>query len=98
MFRVPYFGGASVTFTLSRASLHLETAGSSSSTLVLEKAPGGAAFVAVLVATLTLAASANDVAVTSSLGTLSSGDLIRWRWTALGTGAQSFYAQLEGNA
>jgi hypothetical protein len=98
MFRVPFFAGSSVTFTLSRASLHLETAGSSSSTLLLEKSTGAGSFLAVLVATLTLASSATDVTVTSSLGTINSGNLIRWRWTALGTGAQSFYAQLEGNA
>ena len=85
------------TFTLTRASLHLETAGSSSTTVLLEKAtPSGGVFIATLVATLTLASSATDVAVTTSLGSVSSGDLIRWRWTALGTGAQSFYAQLEG--
>jgi hypothetical protein len=98
MFRVPFFAGASVTFTLTRASLHLETAGSSSSTLLLEKSTTAGSFIAVLVATLTLAASATDAAVTSSLGSVSSGDLIRWRWTGLGTGAQSFYAQLEGHA
>jgi hypothetical protein len=96
MFRVPYLDGAPVTFTLSRASLHLETAGSTASTLLLEKSTAGGGFVASTVATLTLAASATQADVTSSLGTLASGNLIRWRWTALGAGAQSFYAQLEG--
>lgn len=98
MYRVPYFAGASVTFTLSRASLHLETAGSTTSTLVVEKSSTASVFTAVTVATLTLAASATQVDVTSGLGTLASGDLIRFRWTALGTGAQSFHAQLEGTS
>jgi hypothetical protein len=97
MYRVPFFAGAARTFTLSRASLHLETAGSSATTLVVEKCtPSGGVFVAVLVATLTLAAAATDVAVTTSLGSVASGDLIRWRFTALGTSAQNFAAQLEG--
>jgi hypothetical protein len=98
MYRVPYKAGSAVTYTLTRASLHLETAGSTTTTVLLEKAtPSGGAFLAVLVATLTLAASATQADVTTSLGTVTSGDLIRWRWTALGTGAQSFHAQLEGN-
>ncbi len=96
MYRVPFLAGASVTFTLSRASLHLETAGSSTTTVIVEKSSTTGSFVAVPVATLTLASSATQADVTSSLGTISSGDLVRWRWTALGTGAQSFYSQLEG--
>jgi hypothetical protein len=98
MYRVPYIAGASVTFTLSRVSLHLETAGSTTTTLLLEKSTASGSFIASTVATLTLAASATDVAVTTSLGTLASGTLIRWRWTALGAGAQSFHAQLEGSS
>jgi hypothetical protein len=98
MYRVPYIDGAAVTFTLSRAALHLETAGSTTTTVLVEKSSGSGSFLAVLVATLTLAASATEVDVTTSLGTLTSGDLLRWRWAALGTGAQSFHAQLEGSA
>jgi hypothetical protein len=98
MYRIPYIAGASVTFTLSRVSLHLETAGSTATTLLLEKSTAGGLFVGSTVATLTLAAAAIQVDVTSSLGALQSGNLIRWRWTALGTGAQSFLAQLEGTS
>jgi len=96
MYRIPYLAGASVTYTLARASLHLETAGSSTSTLILEKSTTPGSWIGATVATLTLAASATDTTVTASLGTLASGDLIRWRWTTLGTGAANFHAQLEG--
>jgi hypothetical protein len=96
MYRVPSIAGATVTFTLTRATLHLETAGSTTSTLVLEKSTASGLFVATPVATLTLAAGATDATVTTGLGIVASGNLIRFRWTALGTGAQSFHAQLEG--
>jgi hypothetical protein len=92
MFRIP---GNAVTYTLTRVSLHLETAGSTTTTLLLEKSTASGSFVGSTVATLTLAAAATDVAVTTSLGSLASGNLIRWRWTALGTGAANFHAQLE---
>jgi hypothetical protein len=97
MYRIPFFAGSSVTFTLTRAALHLETAGSTTSTLIIEKSSTSGVFTPVTVATLTLAASATQVDVTSSLGTIASGNLLRFRWTALGTGAQSFHVQLEGN-
>lgn len=96
MYRVPYVNGATVTYTLTRATLHLETAGSTTSTVLIEKSTASGSFVAQLVATLTLAATATDAAVTTGLGSVVSGNLIRLRWTALGTGAQSFHAQLEG--
>lgn len=96
MYRIPYADGAAVTYTLARASLHLETAGSTTTTLLIEKSSATGVFTPVLVATLTLVASATLVQVTTSLGTLASGNLLRYRWTALGTGAQSFHAQLEG--
>jgi hypothetical protein len=97
MYRVPYFAGASVTVTLSRASLHLEKPGSSSSTLVIEKSTTADAFTAIPVATLTVAASGYTATdITSSLGTLASGNLLRFRWTSLGTGADGYHVQLEG--
>jgi hypothetical protein len=97
MYRVPYIGGAAVTFTLARASLHLEIAGSTATTLLIEKSTTSGSFIASTVATLTLAAAATDVTVTTALGTLVSGTLIRFRWTALGTGAESYHAALEGS-
>lgn len=97
MYRVPFFGGASVTFTLSRAALHLETAGSTSTTVLVEKSSTSGVFTPVTVATLTLASTVTQADVTTSLGTIASGNLLRFRWTAIGTGAQSFHTQLEGN-
>ena len=96
MYRVPYTAGASVEYTLERASLHLETAGSTTSTLLIEKSTTVGAFVPVTIATLSLASTVQLDEETSGLGTIESGDLLRFRWTAVGTGADNFHAQLEG--
>lgn len=98
MYRVPFREAVSVTFTLDRASLHLETPGSTSSVLQVEKSSSAGVFTPVAVCSLTVAASNHQATdVTTGLGTLTSGDLVRFRWSALGTGANSYFVQLEGH-
>ena len=53
-------------------------------------------FTAVTVATLTLASTVQLAEEDTGLGTIQSGNLLRFRWTAIGTGADNFHAQLEG--
>src|SRR3954469_5125836 len=53
MYRIPYIDGAAVTFTVIRATLHLETAGSTPSTVLVEKSSATGAFTPATVATLT---------------------------------------------
>jgi Concanavalin A-like lectin/glucanases superfamily/Collagen triple helix repeat (20 copies) len=95
-YRVPFRDGDPITFDLTLASLHLETAGSSSTVVVIEKSSLPGYFDAEVITTLTLAASATDTSDASGLGQLESGDLLRYRWTSIGTGAANFYLSLEG--
>ena len=95
-YRVPFWGGASIEYTLQRASLHLENVGSTDTSLVIEKSTTADVFTPETVATLTVAASSYLDEETSGLGSLESGNLIRWRWTAVGTDADNFHVTLEG--
>jgi hypothetical protein len=97
-YRVPFRDGAGVTYNLSRAEFHLETDGSTTTTVVIEKSSTPGSFTPATVATLSLTSGQNDVSASSSLGTISSGDLLRFNFTAIGTGADDFYVQLEGTA
>lgn len=99
VWRVPYVNGIAKTFSVDRITLRFETAGGSGTyTVAFEKSAGGGAFVASTIGSLSLAAASNETSSTSSLGQLTSGQLIRINFTALGTGAATFTAQLEGTA
>ena len=96
MYRVPYLAGAVVEYTLERASLHLGEAGSTATTLMIEKSETTDEFTPITIATLTLGSGVFLDEETSGLGTIESGNLLRFTWTAIGTGADMFHAQLEG--
>jgi hypothetical protein len=95
VWRVPYLNGSSVTFTLTRAYVRVETAGAASTTVVFEKSAAGA-FSASTITTVTLVAADNEEEVTTSLGTVTSGQLVRIRWSALGT-TGVYTCELEGH-
>lgn len=99
VWRVPYVDGVSKTFDLDRATFRVETApiaDSASYSVKIQKSNGGGAFSATDIVTLTIAAAAFENAVTTALGTIDSGQLLRVNWTALGVGAETFEIQLEG--
>ena len=96
MYRIPYLAGAAVEYTLERASLHLGEAGSTATTLLIEKSETTDEFTPETVATLSCGSGSHLDEETSGLGTLESGNLLRFKWTAVGTGADMFHVQLEG--
>lgn len=97
VWRVPYVSGAAITFNLLRAYARVETAGPSPTSVVIEKSPSGL-FVATAVTMVTIAASANEGQITSGLGSVSSGQLLRATWSALGASNTSYTIELEGAA
>ena len=96
MYRVPFPAGEAKTYTLDYASLHLGEAGSSTTTLVIEKSETTDEFTPETIVTLSCATTVHLDEETAGLGTLESGNLLRFTWTAIGTGADMFHAQLEG--
>ena len=95
-YRVPYALGVTVTYTLQYASLHLGDDGSSSTTVVIEKSDTTDVFTPEEITTLTVAASGHLAEDDTGLGTIESGQLLRFNWTAIGTGADNFHVTLEG--
>lgn len=93
--RVPYNNGASMTFNLDRLTLRMETAGTSSTAITLQKSPGGGAFSPTSIGTASLASGVHEDDETTGLGSVSSGDLVRVDWTAVGTGAASYSIEME---
>jgi hypothetical protein len=65
-------------------------------TVALQKSPAGGSFSPTTLDTLSLATGVAQVTHTGSFGTVSSGDLLRVNWTAVGANAQVFTIQLEG--
>lgn len=97
VWRIPYIEGVSTTFTLNRALLRVETPASSGSyVVVIEKSVGGASFSAVTVTTLTLTAGSNQIEDSALSVSITSGELVRIRFSAVGNGGQTFTVQLEG--
>jgi hypothetical protein len=92
---VPYVDGVSHTFDLQRIYARVETPGASGTVLSIQKSPSGGPFVGTDIGDATIPGGANDVTVTSSLGTVDSGDLVRVNFSALGAGAASFYVEFE---
>jgi hypothetical protein len=94
---VPYLEGASVTFNVVRTYFRFEVASTAGTyTVALQKSPAGGVFTPTTLDTLSLAAGVHEVTHTGSFGTVSSGDLLRVNWTAVGSNAQVFTIQLEG--
>lgn len=93
--RVPFVDGASRVFDLTRLFMRLEVAGASPTTITIEKSSSSSSFVPTTIGTVTVAASANEGEATSGLGTVTSGDLVRVNFTALGAGADAWYVEFE---
>jgi hypothetical protein len=91
---VPYLSGSALTFTLNRAFARTESPGTT--TVAIEKSASGGAFTPIAITTLSIS-STYEALVTSGLGTVASGDLLRINWSALGPVAGTTYTvQLEG--
>lgn len=99
VWEVPYNpDGSSATFHLERAMMRIETPGSGSTTAVIESAAGGdVAFAsATTEASLAIAAAHYQASSSGLTGTVSSGDLLRLRFTAVGGSGADFSATLVG--
>lgn len=98
---VPYVGGSSVTWNIARAKFRLETPSTSGGyTIEIQRSPGGSVFTPTNIISLSLAAGAHEVEVTSGFGvtTVTSGQLLRVFWQVLGSNAQNFTVQLEASS
>jgi hypothetical protein len=95
VWRVPFVDGMPATFLLESAYVRLEVAGAALTSVALERSAPGA-FVAVSITTLSVAAAANAAENTAGLGTVSSGDLLRTNWTAIGSPGSAYTVELEG--
>jgi Collagen triple helix repeat (20 copies) len=95
VWRIPKFDGATLVFDLKSAYARLETGGTSPTSVGLEKSPPGA-FVPSPITTLNLASGANENEVTSGLGTVQSGDLLRINWAAIGAPSALYTIELGG--
>lgn len=95
VWEVPYNpDGSPITFKLKRAMLRIETVGTGTLTATMEKASGGdVAFgSATTEASLSIAAGHFQSSSALSSGTISSGELIRLNFTALGGAAGVNYS------
>lgn len=98
VWKVPLVDGAATTFDLTRLLLRLESPGTGTTTVRVEKSSGGdVAFSPTTVGTLSLTGGSDyEVSTSSSLGSVSSGDLLRIVWVAVGTNARGYLVHLEG--
>ena len=82
---VPYKqDGSSVTYSVNRITLRLNAVGGTN-TINVEKYTGTSGFSATVVGSVTVSGAANEGSVTAALGTVSSGDKLRFNVTSLGT-------------
>ncbi len=83
---VPYDadGTTAVTFNVKRLTLRVATAGGAPE-IVVEKSTVAGAFAAATVGTVTLGAGAFEGSVTAALGTVASGNKLRFKVNTLGT-------------
>ena len=93
VWRVPYVDGIPVTFDLTRAWIRVEIPGSSTIVRLQSSPPG--AFSGSTITTLTIAAAANAAEITTGLGQITSGQLLRINWQAIGTTGH-YTVELEG--
>jgi hypothetical protein len=98
VWKVPRIDGAAMTFDLTRMLFRLESPGTTTTTVRVEKSAGGGVFSATptTVGTLTLTAGSYETSTASGLGTVTSGDLLRIVWVAVGTNARGYLVQIEG--
>lgn len=96
-FVVPQVEGASMTFNLDRIKFRLSTpATSGNTTMHVEKSSGGGAFSGSTVGGVTLSAGSYEGEDTTSLGTVTTGDLLRLVWDTVGIGARDYTVEVEG--
>jgi hypothetical protein len=95
-FVVPEVEGASMTFDLTRILFRLNTPGTTSTTMHVEKSSGGGAFSGSTVGGVTLTAGSYEGEDTTSLGSVTSGDLLRLVWDTVGTNARDYTVEVEG--
>ena len=94
---VPYdANNNSLTYTIERLLLRVQTAGGAPS-MKIEQYSGTGAFTPTVVGTVTLSTGANEGQVTSSLGTIVSGTKLRFNVLGLGT-AQNWTIQVDLSA
>jgi hypothetical protein len=94
---IPYAtNGTSVTYAITAIRVRVGTAGGAPA-LTVEKSTGTGAFSAIAVGTVTLGSGANEGATTSSLGSINSGDKLRFNVSDLGS-ALSWTVIVEINA
>lgn len=94
---VPETDSGPATFNLDKALLRVETANGSDITVRIQRSPGGSAFVAADLVTLTVVAGANEDVDLSALGSVDSGDLLRVTWDDIGDTPSVFLVQIEGS-
>lgn len=92
---VPFVEGVSHTFQLTSLYARVETPGASNTVLSWQKSPSGGVFSGTDIGDATIPGGANDVTVTTGLGSVDSGDLVRVNFSAIGSGARSFYVEFE---
>lgn len=85
--------GSSLTYSIKRIVFRVGVAGGAPA-VTIEKSSGSSGFSATTVGTVTLGAGANEGFVTASLGTINSGDKIRFNVGVLGT-AQNWTVIVE---
>lgn len=95
-FVVPEVEEASMTFDLTRILFRLNTPGTTSTTMHVEKSSGGGAFSGSTVGGVTLTAGTYEGEDTTSLGTVTSGDLLRLVWDTVGVNARDYTVEVEG--
>jgi CCR4-NOT transcriptional regulation complex NOT5 subunit len=82
----PLNGGNSTSWTITRLSFRVKTAAAADSSVIdIEKSTDAGAFSATLVGSVTLNANSYENNTTGSLGTVNSGDKLRFNVTTLGT-------------
>ena len=101
VWRVPYINGVSKTYNMQRLVLRLEvpapsTVSNPTTTVKVQYSAGGGAFSGTDIATLTAGAGVYEHVITTSLGTLTSGQLVRLYWTSIGVGPNVWTVHFEG--
>lgn len=96
VWRIPEVFTGAATFDLSQLTFRMETPPNTAYTLVVEKSASGGTPSWSTVKSITLAADDYEQAETTSLGTVDSGELLRVRFTAIGSGGADWSITLEG--